>query len=181
MYPKGSSFKLTASAALLLLALASAVLEVRADNLTVELARGNQSPELLASVKQLDARVGDVISLRSEYGEVYEFNVASARRSALGNKIIAGKNETGARLTLVVTSDGVVQGSLRDAGQTFRITNNGDAFAWHVADPYMAKPTDARAADKPLRRNIIEMNQRSLSLNAPQSVAMSDVADEAVN
>ncbi len=181
MYPKGNSFKLTASAALLLLALTSAVLEVRADNLTVELARGNQSPELLASVKQLDARVGDVLSLRSEYGEVYEFNVASARRSALGNKIIAGKDETGARLTLVVTSDGVVQGSLRDAGQTFRITNNGDAFAWHVADPYMAKPTDARAADKPLRRNIIEMNQRSLSLNAPQSVAMSDVADEAVN
>jgi len=74
-----------------------------------------------------------------------------------------------------------VQGSVRDAGQTFRITHSADGFAWYVADPYMAKPTDVRAADRPHRDNAIEMNHRELTPAKSRSAAMSDVADEAVN
>lgn len=183
MYPSGGRLKLAGSRALFFLLLLSAVLCAQADDLAVELVRSNDAPEAIASVKQLDARVGDMLHLRSEYGDVYQFDVASARRSALGNKIISGNNKAGARLTLVVTSDGVVQGSVRDAGQTFRITHSADGFAWYAADPYMAKPTDMRAADRPRRDNAIEMNHRDLTLTLTQSrsAAMSDVADEAVN
>jgi len=181
MYPDDGRRKLAGSGALFFLLLLSALLQARADDLSVELVRSNDVSEVIASAKQLDARVGDMLHLRSEYGDVYQFDVASARRSALGNKIISGNNKAGARLTMVITSDGVVQGSVRDAGQTFRVTHGADGFAWYAADPYMAKPTDVRAADRPRRHNAIEMNQRDLTLTKSRSAAMSDVADEAVN
>ena len=135
MYADGGRLKLAGSKALIFLLLLSAVLRAKADDLAVELVRSNDAPEVITSVAQLDARVGDMLHLRSEYGDVYQFDVASARRSALGNKIISGNNKAGARLTLVVTSDGVVQGSVRDAGQTFRITNSADEFAWYAETP----------------------------------------------
>ena len=147
-----------ATARVLLLASLLLAPQVMADNLTVELSRGDQPLKRVASVTRLDARVGDSLRLSSDFGDVYELSVSSARRSTLGNKIIAGRNDAGARLTLVVTSDGIVQGSLRDAGQTFRISQNGDKFALHAAEPYMAKPVDARAADRPNRFRMIELD-----------------------
>lgn len=180
MHPDGNRFSFTTSATLLL-TLMMLVLQSRAEDLVVDLVRGHQAPKPIASVRQLDVRAGDVLRLKSEFGDVYELSVASARRSALGNKIITGQNNTGARLTMVVTSDGVVQGSMRDAGQTFRITQNGDRFAWHAVDPYMAKPVDARAVKAPRRRTMMEMKQYDMNLMSTRSAPMSDVADETVN
>jgi hypothetical protein len=177
MHPDGNRFSFTTSATLLL-TLMMLVLQSRAEDLVVDLVRGHQAPKPIASVRQLDVRAGDVLRLKSEFGDVYELSVASARRSALGNKIITGHNNTGARLTMVVTSDGVVQGSMRDAGQTFRITQNGDGFAWHAVDPYMAKPVDARAVKAPRRRAMMEMKQYDMDLMSTRSAPMSDVADE---
>ncbi|MDB2689186.1 M12 family metallo-peptidase [Luminiphilus sp.] len=179
MHPDDNRFSFTTSATLLL-TLMMLVLQSRAEDLVVDLVRGHQAPKPIASVRQLDVRAGDVLRLKSEFGDVYELSVASARRSALGNKIITGQNNTGARLTMVVTSDGVVQGSMRDAGQTFRITQNGDRFAWHAVDPYMAKPVDARAVKAPRRRTMMEMKQYDMNLMSTRSAPMSDVADETV-
>lgn len=152
-----------------------------ADSLTVELVRGSRAPEAITSVRQLDARTGDVLRLESEFGDAYQLSIASARRSGLGNKIITGHDDMGARLTLVVTSEGVVQGSLRDGGQTFRITENGDRFVWHTADPYMAKRTDTKAADRPARTSIIEMGAYDLDFTPPRLVPMNNVGEETIN
>ena len=167
-----------ATARVLLLASTLLAPQVMADNLTVELSRGDQPLKRVASVTRLDARVGDSLRLSSDFGDVYELSVSSARRSTLGNKIIAGRNDAGARLTLVVTSDGIVQGSLRDAGQTFRISQNGDKFALHAAEPYLAKPVDARAADRPNRFRMIELNENVTARTTPRPTLMSELADE---
>ena len=179
MHPDGNRFNFTTSVALFLTLMILA-LQLRAEDLVVDLVRGHQASKPIASVRQLDVRAGDVLRLKSEFGDVYELSVASARRSVLGNKIITGQNNAGAQLTMVVTSDGVVQGSMRDAGQTFRITQNGDRFVWHPVDPYLAKPVDARAVEALRRRSMIEMKQYDMDLMSTRPAPMSEVADETV-
>ena len=62
-----------------------------------------------------------MLSLSSEFGEDFEFRVETFRRSNHGNKVIRGVSEAGGRLTMVVTSDGQLQGSLQQGGNTYRL------------------------------------------------------------
>ena len=96
----------------------------------------------MTSIKQLNTRVGDILSLSSEFGESFEFRGETSRRSNHGNKVIRGVSEAGGRLTMVVTSDGQLQGSLREGGNTYRLAQEGGDILWHFADPYLARPAD---------------------------------------
>ena len=84
------------------------------DALTLQLKQEDRLPQTVTSIKQLNTRVGDILSLSSEFGESFEFRVETSRRSNHGNKVIRGVSEAGGRLTMVVTSDGQLQGSLRE-------------------------------------------------------------------
>ena len=112
------------------------------DILTLQLTQADQLPKSVNSLKQLNARAGDMLSLSSEFGEDFEFRVETSRRSNHGNKVVRGVNEAGGRLTMVVTSDGQLQGSLREGDNTYRLVQEGGEIVLHYADPYLARPAD---------------------------------------
>ena len=65
-----------------------------------------QSPQEVTSLASMNARVGDVLNMQSEFGQSYDFRILKARRSALGNQIITGQSQAGANVVMVVTSEG---------------------------------------------------------------------------
>lgn len=82
------------------------------DALTLQLKHEDELPKTVTSLKQLKVRAGDMLSLSSEFGEDFAFRVETSRRSNHGNNVIRGVTEAGGRLTMVVTSDGQLQGSI---------------------------------------------------------------------
>lgn len=110
--------------------------------LTLTLTHRDELPQAVKSLKQLDTRAGDILSLSSEVGEDFAFRVETSRRTNSGNKVIRGVNEAGGRLTMVVTSDGQLQGYLREDGRTYRLVREGGDIVWYFADPYLARPAD---------------------------------------
>ena len=70
------------------------------DALTLQLTQADQLPQTVTSLKQLNARAGDMLSLSSEFGEDFAFRVETSRRSNHGNKVIRGVSEAGGRLTM---------------------------------------------------------------------------------
>ena len=90
------------------------------DALTLQLKQKGELPQTVTSLKQLNTRAGDILSLRSEIGEDFAFRVETSRRTTHGNKVIRGVSEAGGRLTMVVSSDGQLQGSLREGGRAYR-------------------------------------------------------------
>ena len=112
------------------------------DALTLQLKQEDRLPQTVTSIKQLNTRAGDVLSLSSEFGQDFAFRVETSRRTNHGNKVIRGVNDAGGRLTMVVTSDGQLQGSLREGGNTYRLAQEGGDIVWHLADPYLARPAD---------------------------------------
>ena len=112
------------------------------DALTLQLTRKDELPQTLISLKQLNTHAGDILSLSSELGEDFAFRVETSRRTNHGNKVIRGVNEAGGRLTMVVTSDGQLQGYLREGGKTYRLVREGGDIVWYFADPYLARPAD---------------------------------------
>ena len=112
------------------------------DVLTLQLTQAEQQPQRVKSLRQLNTRTGDMLALSSEFGEDFEFRVETSRRSNHGNKIIRGVSEAGGRLTMVVTSDGELQGSLREGGSTYRLVQEGGEIVLYYADPYLARPAD---------------------------------------
>jgi hypothetical protein len=65
------------------------------DRLTLQLTQADRLPQRIISAKQLNARTGDRLNLRSEFGEDYEFRVESASRSNQGNRVIRGAERSG--------------------------------------------------------------------------------------
>ena len=112
------------------------------DALTLQLKQQDELPQTVTSLKQLNTRAGDILSLSSETGEDFAFRVETSRRTNHGNKVIRGVNEAGGRLTMVVTSDGQLQGYLREGSRTYRLVQEGGNIVWHFADPYLARPAD---------------------------------------
>ncbi len=112
------------------------------DALTLQLTQQDELPQMVTSLKQLNTRAGDILSLSSETGEDFAFRVETSRRTNHGNKVIRGVNEAGGRLTMVVTSDGQLQGYLREGSRTYRLVQEGGNIVWHFADPYLARPVD---------------------------------------
>ena len=64
----------------------------------------------MTTLKQLNTRAGDSLSLSFETREDFAFRVETSRRTNYGNTVIRGVNETGGRLTMVVTSYGQLKG-----------------------------------------------------------------------
>ena len=91
------------------------------DALTLQLTRKDELPQTLISLKQLNTRAGDFLSLSSEISEDFAFRVETSWRTNHGNKVIRGVNEAGGRLTMVVTSDGqlLIKADLFDVSTSF--------------------------------------------------------------
>ncbi len=169
----------------LLVLIALLVLDVPAfsagDRLTLQLTQADRLPQRITSAKQLNARAGDRLSLRSEFGEDYEFRVEAATRSNHGNKVIRGLNEAGARLTMVVTSDGRLQGSLRDGGRVYRLVQEAGEIVWHFADPYLARPADAGAAQLPRLDKGERSTDLKLDAKRMKRTVLKDLSEESIH
>ena len=125
---------------------------VMADGISLEVRRDQRELMPITSVQSMDVRAGDVMSVRSEYGEIHEFQIQAARRSSLGNRVVSGLSDAGARLIMVVTSEGRLQGSIRDGDMTYRLTQTTDGLQLYYADPAMARPADHGAVVRPQTR-----------------------------
>lgn len=152
----------------------------RADTLSLELARGDRIPERVVSLQQMQARVGDYLKIQSELGEEYRVKIDRVSRSNLGNKIIAGRTDAGARLTMVLSSLGGLQGSLREGSRTYRLAQEGDQIVWHEAVPYLARPADQGAIIKQRSEVMTWSPQRFQPRQLMQPRALMDLSDEQV-
>ena len=119
-----------------------------AETVTLELSRRGESSKTLVSLEQLYTQAGDEITVRSEYGETYSFRVESATRSLSGNKIIVGFDDNGARLNLVASPDGAVEGAIRDGFASYRLNAVGGELLWSRGDPALARRADGGAIRK---------------------------------
>jgi hypothetical protein len=151
------------------------------DVLTLQLTQTDQLPQTVTSLKRLSTREGDILSLTSEFGDDFEFRVETSRRSNHGNKVIRGVSEAGGRLTMVVTSDGQLQGSLQEGGNTYRLVEEGGEIVWHYADPYLARPADRGGVrlerfDKPA-----PASESRRDLQRLQRTVLKDLSDETVH
>jgi hypothetical protein len=151
------------------------------DALTLQLTQADQLPQMVTSLKQLNARAGDMLSLSSEFGEGFEFRVDTSRRSNHGNKVIRGVSEAGGRLTMVVTSDGQLQGSLREGGNTYRLVQEGSEIVWHYAAPYLARPVDRGGVRMKRSDRAATAAESNLDLQRMERTVLKDLSDETVH
>ena len=151
------------------------------DALTLQLTQADQLPQTVTSLKQLNARAGDMLSLSSEFGEDFAFRVETSRRSNHGNKVIRGVSEAGGRLTMVVTSDGQLQGSLREGGNAYRLVQEGDEIVWHYADPYLARPVDRGGVKLPRSEKAAPATELNLDLKRMERTVLKDLSDETIH
>ena len=148
----------------------------KADSVSLEVRRDQRELIPITSLQSMNVRAGDVMSFRSEYGEAHEFEIQAARRSALGNRVISGLSGAGARLIMVVTSKGGLQGSIRDGDTTYRLTQTAQGLQWYYADPALARPADHGAVVRPLVRSqrqptVAETRRRTMKLKSQQNLA----------
>ena len=151
------------------------------DALTLQLTQADRLPQTVTSLKQLNARAGDTLSLSSEFGEDFAFRVETSRRSNHGNKVIRGVSEVGGRLTMVVTSDGQLQGSLREGGNTYRLVQEGSEIVWHYADPYLARPVDRGGLRMKRSDRAAPAAELNLDLQRMERTVLKDLSDETVH
>ena len=151
------------------------------DALTLQLKQEDRLPQTVTSIKQLNTRVGDILSLSSEFGESFEFRVETSRRSNHGNKVIRGVSEAGGRLTMVVTSDGQLQGSLREGGNTYRLVQEGGDIVWHFADPYLARPADRGGVRLERLDKTVPLPELNRDLKRMKRTVLKNLSDEAVH
>ncbi len=151
------------------------------DALTLQLTQADQLPQTVTSLKQLNTRAGDMLSLSSEFGDDFVFRVETSRRSNHGNKVIRGVSEAGGRLTMVVTSDGQLQGSLRQGGNAYRLVQEGDQIVWHYADPYLARPVDRGGVKLPRAHKASPAAELNLDLKRMERTVLKDLSDETIH
>lgn len=148
--------------------------------LTLSISRDGNNVPAAQSLRQLDVRSGDIVSLGSDFGESYAFRIEGQRRSSLGNKILSGRTESGARLALVITSDGVVQGSVRDRETHYRVVQQGDQLRWYRSDYYTAKPADYGALRKSRRAGWDDAKDASFAPQAMRRSAQRSLSEATV-
>ena len=149
--------------------------------LTLTLTHRDELPQAVKSLKQLDTRAGDMLSLSSQYGEDFEFRVETSRRTNHGNKVIRGVSEAGGRLTMVVTSNGQLQGSLRERGKTYRLVQEGGSIVWHFADPYLARPADTGGVRLGRLDRTAPAGEMTRHLKRRQRTVKKNLSDETVH
>ena len=151
------------------------------DALTLQLKQEDRLPQTVTSIKQLNTRAGDILSLSSEFGQDFVFRVETSRRTNHGNKVIRGVNEAGGRLTMVVTSDGQLQGSLREGGNTYRLVQEGGDIVWHFADPYLARPADRGGVRLERLDKTVPLPELNRDLKRMKRTVLKNLSDEAVH
>ena len=151
------------------------------DVLTLQLTQAEQQPQRVKSLRQLNTRAGDMLALSSEFGEDFEFRVETSRRSNHGNKVIRGVSEAGGRLTMVVTSDGELQGSLREGGSTYRLVQEGGEIVLYYADPYLARPADRGSVRLDRLDKTAPATELNLDLKRMERKVLKDLSDETVH
>gem|GEM_PF-1904381 len=151
------------------------------DALTLQLKQEDEMPQTVTSIKQLNTRAGDILSLSSEFGQDFAFRVETSRRTNHGNKVIRGVNEAGGRLTMVVTSDGQLQGSLREGGNTYRLVQEGGDIVWHFADPYLARPADRGGVRLERFDKALPATELNRDLKRMKRTVLKNLSDETVH
>ena len=151
------------------------------EELTLTLTHRDELPQAVRSLKQLDTRAGDMLSLSSQYGEDFEFRVETSRRTNHGNKVIRGVSEAGGRLTMVVTSNGQLQGSLRERGKTYRLVQEGGSIVWYFADPYLARPADTGGVRLERLERTAPAGEMTRHLKRRQRTVKKNLSDERVH
>ncbi len=151
------------------------------DALTLQLKQEDELPQTVTSIKQLNTRAGDILSLSSEFGQDFAFRVETSRRTNHGNKVIRGANEAGGRLTMVVTSDGQLQGSLREGGNTYRLVQEGGDIVWHFADPYLARPADRGGVRLERFDKALPATELNRDLKRMKRTVLKNLSDETVH
>ena len=151
------------------------------DALTLQLAQQDELPQMVTSLKQLNTRAGDILSLSSETDEDFAFRVETSRRTNHGNKVIRGVNEAGGRLTMVVTSDGQLQGYLREGSRTYRLVQEGGNIVWHFADPYLARPADHGGVRLERFDKTGPASELNLDLKRMERTALNNLSEEKIH
>ena len=151
------------------------------DALTLQLKHEDELPKTMTSLKQLNVRAGDMLLLSSEFGEDFAFRVETSRLSNHGNKVIRGVSEAGGRLTMVVTSDGQLQGSLREGGNTYRLVQEGSEIVWYYADPYLARPVDRGGVRLERLDKTVPVPKLNHSLKRMKRTTLKDLSEEAIH
>ena len=112
---------------------------LQAEILSIELQKEGRQAERLSTIRQLDGQPGSVLRIASEAGIDFEFTLDRVDRKRSGIRVFSGLAEGGARLALVTSPDGAVQGSIRDGYNQYRLYQKGGEIVWHYVEPSLSK------------------------------------------
>ena len=112
---------------------------VQAEILSIELQREGRQAERLSTIRHLDGQPGSILRIASEAGTDFEFTLDRVARKRSGIRVFSGLAEGGARLALVTSPDGSVQGSIRDGYSECRLYQKGNEIVWHFVEPSLGK------------------------------------------
>ena len=103
------------------------------------------------------------------------------RRTNSGNKVIRGVNEAGGRLAMVVTSDGQLQGYLREDGRTYRLVREGGDIVWYFVDPYLARPADRGGVRLERFDKTVPVGELNRDLKRMERKALKDLSEQTIH
>ena len=119
---------------------------LRAELFSMELQKVGRQPERLATIRQLDGPPGSVLRIASEAGTDFEFTLDRVLRRRSGIKVFSGIAENGARLALVTTPEGALEGSVRDGVNRYRLYEKNGEMVWQFVDQSLARPIESDSA-----------------------------------
>jgi hypothetical protein len=82
---------------------------------------------------------------------------------------------------MVVTSDGQLQGSLREGGNTYRLVQEGGDIVWHFADPYLARPADRGGVRLERLDKTVPLPELNRDLKRMKRTVLKNLSDETVH
>jgi hypothetical protein len=82
---------------------------------------------------------------------------------------------------MVVTSEGELQGSLREGGNTYRLVQEGDEIVWHYADPYLARPADRGGVRLERFNKAAPASELNLDLKRMERTLLKDLSNEVIH
>jgi len=119
---------------------------LRAELFSMELQREGRQAERLSTIRQLDGPPGSVLRIASEAGTDFEFTLDRVLRRRSGIKVFSGIAENGARLALVTTPEGALEGSVRDGVNRYRLYEKNGEMVWQFVDQSLARPIESDSA-----------------------------------
>ena len=119
---------------------------LRAEIFSMELQREGRQAERLSTIRQLDGPPGSVLRIASEAGTDFEFTLDRVLRRRSGIKVFSGIAENGARLALVTTPEGALEGSVRDGVNRYRLYEKNGEMVWQFVDQSLARPVESDSA-----------------------------------